>query len=139
MLTKKYLDELSYEVIGAAIEVHKAVGPGLIESVYHRCMEHELSLRGLSFQTEMSVPVEFKGVKLDADLRCDMLVEGALAVELKAVRQMMPVLDAQLLTYMRLLKIAKGLLINFNCNNIYKAGQKTLVNKKYRQLPMGRP
>lgn len=134
-ITRKYLDELSYEVIGAAIEVHKSIGPGLIEGVYHRCMEHELSLRGLDFCSEISVPVEYKGVKLDADLRCDLLVQRVLAVELKAVGRLMPIEDAQLLTYMRLLKIPKGVLINFNCSNIFKAGQKTLVNDMYRKLP----
>lgn len=136
MLTKKYLDKLSYEVIGAAIEVHKAIGPGLIEGVYHRCMEYELSLRKLDFRSELSVAVEYKGIKLDADLRCDLLVEGVLAVELKAVKRLMPIEDAQLLTYMRLLKISKGVLINFNCNNIFSAGQKTLVNERYKKLPI---
>ncbi|MDH3494126.1 MAG: GxxExxY protein [Acidobacteriota bacterium] len=135
MLTKKYLDELSYEAIGAAIEVHKAVGPGLCESVYHRCMEHELSLRNLRFRSELFVPVEYKGVKLDAELKCDLFLEECLAVELKSVKTLMPVNEAQLLTYMSLLNIGKGLLVNFNCTNIFKSGQKTLVNKMYRNLP----
>ncbi len=135
MITKKHLDELSFEVIGAAIEVQKSVGPGLIEDVYHRCMEHELALRNVSFVTEMAVPVRFKGVKLDTDLRCDLFVENTLAVELKSVKTLMPINDAQLLTYMKLLKAPKGVVINFNSTNIFKSGQKTLVNRLYGQLP----
>ncbi len=135
MLTKKKLDDLSYEVIGAAIEVHKAIGPGLIESVYHRCMEREFSLRHLRFTSELRVPVEFKGVKLNADLKCDLLVESSVIVELKSVKRLMPVNEAQLMTYMKLLNISKGVLINFNCTNIFKSGQRTFVNELYRKLP----
>lgn len=134
-ITKKYLDRLSYEVIGAAIEVHKAVGPGLLESVYHDCLKHELSLRKISFLTELIVPVNFKGISMSTDLRCDLFIENTLVVELKAVSAFAPIHQAQLLTYMKLLNAPKGLLLNFHCVNLFKDGQKTLVNDLYRNLP----
>ena len=133
-MTKKYLDKLTYEVIGAAIEVHKAVGAGLLESVYHECLKHELSLRNINFQTEMIIPVHFKKIVLEADLRCDLFIENCLVVELKAVSALAPIHDAQLLTYMKLLKAPKGMLINFNCLNLFKDGQKTFVNEFFRNL-----
>src|SRR5690606_19448898 len=113
-MTKKYLDKLTYDVIGAAIEVHKAVGPGLLESVYHECMKHELAQRGINFLTELIVPVHFKGIMLETDLRCDLFIEKLLVVELKSVAALAPIHEAQLLTYMKLLSAPKGLLINFN-------------------------
>lgn len=133
-MTKKIVDKLSYDVLGAAIEVHKAIGPGLIESVYHDCLKHELSLRNISFLTELTVPIDFKGIKLAADLRCDLFVEGLLVVELKAVTGFVPIHQAQLFTYMKLLKAPKGLLLNFNSVNLFRDGQKTLVNDIYRNL-----
>lgn len=134
-ITKKYLDRLSYEVIGAAIEVHKAVGPGLLESVYHDCLKHELLLRKISYLTELVVPVNFKGISMTTDLRCDLFVENVLVVELKAVSAFAPIHQAQLLTYLKLLNAPKGLLLNFHCVNLFKDGQKTLVNDLYRNLP----
>ncbi len=133
-ITKKYLDRLSYQVVGAAIEVHKAIGPGLLESVYHECLKRELSLREISFQSELTVPVQFKGISVTTDLRCDFLVENILVVELKTVAAFAPVHQAQLLTYMKLLGAPKGLLLNFHCVNLFKDGQKTLVNGLYRSL-----
>ena len=135
MLTKKFLDQLTYNVIGAAIEVHKSIGAGLIESVYHECLKYELSLRNINFQTELIVPVHFKDLILETDLRCDLYIENSLVVELKAVSSIAPVNEAQLLTYMKLLKAPKGILINFNCVNLYKDGQKTFVNEFFRNLP----
>ena len=134
-ITKKYLDKLSYAVLGAAIEVHKDLGPGLLENVYHECIKHELSLRNIKFVTELIVPVNFKGLAIDVDLRCDLFVENLLVVELKAVSAFVPIHQAQLLTYMKLLRSPKGLLINFNSVNLFKDGQKTLVNDLYRALP----
>ena len=89
-ITKKYLDKLSYAVLGAAIEVHKDLGPGLLENVYHECIKHELSLRNIKFVTELIVPVNFKGLAIDVDLRCDLFVENLLVVELKAVSASFP-------------------------------------------------
>lgn len=134
-MNKKLVDKLSYDVLGAAIEVHKEVGPGLVESLYHEFIKHELNLRNLEFETEMIVPVEFKGIRIATDLRCDLLVEGLLVVELKAVATILPIHQAQLLTYMRLLRAPKGLLLNFNSVNLFKDGQKTFVNDIYRNLP----
>lgn len=133
-LTKKHLDQLTYKVIGAAIEVHKALGPGLLESVYHKCLKKELELKGLGFQSELSVPVDYKGLEIDTELRCDLLIENCLAVELKSVDVMLPIHEAQILTYMRLLEVPKGILINFNSVNIFKEGQKTFVNELFRGL-----
>ena len=134
-ITKAYLKNLVYQVNGAAIEVHKALGPGLLESVYQKCMEHELSKRGISFRSQMTVAVNYKGLFLDTELRCDLFVEDILAVELKAVETVLPVHEAQILTYMKLLHVPEGLLINFNVEHLFKQGQKTFVNELYRSLP----
>ena len=134
-ITKRYLKDLTYQINGAAIEVHKALGPGLLESVYHKCMKHELTLRGISYQSEFSVPINYKGIRAVADLRCDLWVENAIAVELKSVAAFHPVHNAQLMTYLRLLKSPKGILYNFNVVNLYKDGQKTIVTNLFRNLP----
>ena len=134
-MTKKYLNELTYQIIGSAIEVHKELGPGLLESVYHKCLKQELSIRNIKILSEQVVPVNYKGLELDAELRCDLIVEDAIVVELKSVDAVAPVFEAQLLTYMKLLQKPKGILINFNCANIFKEGQKTFVNELFRDLP----
>ena len=134
-ITKKYLNELTYELIGYAIEVHKQLGPGLIESVYEKCFLRELAINAIEFKSQRSVPIQYKGLSLDAELRYDVLVEDIMLVELKAIDGLLPVHEAILLTYMRMLEIPKGILINFNCTNIFKAGQKTLVNGIYASLP----
>ena len=134
-LTKKYLNELTYNVIGAAIEVHKELGPGLLESVYHKCLFHELRLRNIYFQSELIIPLEYKGLELDAELRCDFFIEQSLVVEIKAVEYVLPVHEAQLMTYMKLLQMSKGILINFNVAHLFKEGQKTYVNEHFRFLP----
>ncbi|MEO0728695.1 MAG: GxxExxY protein, partial [Bacteroidota bacterium] len=107
----------------------------LLESVYHNCMKHELGLRGLAFVSELVVPVQYKGVDIQTRLRCDLYVEECLVVELKAVEHILPVHEAQILTYLQLLESAKGLLINFNVSNIFKEGQRTFVTEQYRGLP----
>jgi GxxExxY protein len=133
-ITKSYLKDLVYQVNGAAIEVHKALGPGLLESVYHKCMKKELSIRGLHFQSELLVPVVYKDLVIDTELRCDFFIENILVVELKAVEFILPVHEAQIITYMKLLNSPEGLMINFNTKNIYQDGQKTYVNEYYRLL-----
>lgn len=135
IFTKKQLDELTYQVIGAAIEVHKELGPGLLESVYHRCLIHELQLRNLKFHSELKVAIKYKGLLVDADLRCDLKIENCLAVELKSVEYILPVHQAQIITYMKLLEIPKGILINFNVFNLFNDGQQTFVNEFFRNLP----
>lgn len=135
MVTKKYLDSLTYEIIGSAIEVHKIMGRGLLESVYHHCLKEELSHRKINFLTETKIPIVYKGEILDVDFRCDLFVEQCIVVELKSVQELMPIYKAQLLTYMKLLQCPKGILINFNCSNIFKEGQKTFVNEYFSVLP----
>jgi GxxExxY protein len=134
-MTQKYLDELTFKIIGCAIEVHKVLGPGLLESIYQKCFMKEFGLKNLEFKSQLWVNAEYKGMPLEADLRLDVLVEDFVIVELKAIDGMLPVHQAQVLTYMKLLKKPKGILINFNCTNIFKEGQKTLVNEYYGQLP----
>ncbi|MCE9553239.1 MAG: GxxExxY protein [Planctomycetes bacterium] len=107
-------EELTQAVIGAMIEVHKHLGPGLLESAYHQCLCHELALRGLSFEREKPLPVSYKGTKLDCGYRIDLIVEGKLIVELKAIDALAPIHEAQLLTHMRLANVRVGLLVNFN-------------------------
>jgi GxxExxY protein len=106
--------DLTERIIGAAIEVHKALGPGLLESVYEACLCHELRLRGLRFRRQIDIPAEYKGVKLDSAYRLDLLVEGKVVVEVKSVEALLPIHEAQLLTYLRLAGKRVGLLINFN-------------------------
>jgi GxxExxY protein len=101
-------------IIGGAIEVHRALGPGLLESVYEECLAMELRLRGMRFERQRPVSLEYKGHRLGVDLRIDLLVEDAVIVELKAVEKLSPIHDAQLLTYLRLTRRSLGLLINFN-------------------------
>jgi GxxExxY protein len=98
-------------------------------------MKRELFLRKLNFLSELIVPVLYKGIDLDAELRCDLLVEDSIVVEIKSVDLIEPVFEAQLLTYMKLLQKPKGILINFNCVNLFKEGQKTYVNELYRNMP----
>ena len=120
-------DELSNRVIGCAIEVHRHLGAGLLESIYRRCLEHELGFAGLRFESEKPVTVSYKGINLDsANLRIDLVVERVLIVELKAVEKLLPVHGAQLLTYMKLAQCKTGLLINFDCPSI-KDGLKRFV------------
>lgn len=133
-MTKTYLKDLIYQVNGCAIEVHKHLGPGLLESVYHTCLKKELTIRGLEFETELTIPVYYKGLELETGLRCDLLVEKSLVVELKAIEKVLPIHEAQILTYMNLLEIPIGLIINFNVTHIFKEGQKTYVNERYRYL-----
>lgn len=133
-MTTKYLDELTYQIIGSAIEVHKIMGRGLLESVYHKCLMVELNRRKINFQTELQIPVNYKGKTLDIDFRCDLWVENAIVVEIKAVTDMSTAFEAQLLTYMKLLQCPKGILINFNCENIFYEGQKTFVNEYFKLL-----
>jgi GxxExxY protein len=119
-------DPLTREVIGAAIEVHREMGPGLLESIYQQCMEQELKLRGLTFVPQARVPLVYKSVALATDLIMDFHFPERLVVELKAVERLMPVHQAQLLTYLRLSRTHVGLLINFNVP-VLKDGLKRMV------------
>jgi GxxExxY protein len=107
-------DRLSHSVIGAAIEVHRVLGPGLLESIYERCMLRELELRGVSAIRQRNVSIDYKGYIFEEELRFDLLVEGALLIAVKAVQEIKPIHKAQLLSYMKLLDIPLGLLLNFH-------------------------
>lgn len=134
-MTKAYLNDLSYKITGCAIEVHKHLGPGLLESVYHECMKKELFLREIKFISQLIVPINYKGILIEADYRLDFLIENEIVVELKAMEGILPVHEAQLLTYMKLLQKSKGILLNFNCTNIVKEGSKQMVNEFFSALP----
>ena len=105
---------VSDRVIGAAIEVHRHLGPGLLESSYHTCLCRELELRGIAYQSQVVVPVEYKGVHLPKAYIIDLLIENSVIIEIKTVDELLPLHSAQLMTYMRLCRIASGLLLNFN-------------------------
>jgi GxxExxY protein len=107
-------EQLTEQIIGAAIEVHRELGPGLLESAYEQCFCHELPLRALQFRCQIDLPVQYKGLKLDCGYRVDVVVEDSVVVELKSVEQVLPIHQAQLLTYLRLSGKKVGLLINFN-------------------------
>lgn len=134
MITQSFLTDLTYKINGAAIEVHKILGPGLLEMVYHKCLIEEFMLRNNNFKSEFVVPVIYKGTAVNCDLRCDFLVENLIVVEIKAVSTVNDIHRAQLLNYMNLLKVPKGILLNFNVINLYHEGQETLVNKYYEIL-----
>jgi len=107
-------EELTREIIGGAIEVHKELGPGLLESAYEECLCHELHLRGLKFQRQVSIPITYKQIKLDCGYRADVIVEGKVLIELKAVAEIIPVHEAQLPSYLKITSIQIGLLLNFH-------------------------
>lgn len=107
-------EDLSKQVIAAAIEVHRYLGPGLLESAYQACLCHELQLRGIPFEKEVSLPVDYKGCRLDCGYRLDLVVGGVLVIEIKAVERLIPIHEAQLISYLRLSGHRVGLLINFH-------------------------
>jgi GxxExxY protein len=132
-MTKKEVTQLSYEITGYAIKVHKELGPGLLKSVYEKCLKYELETNGYSVRQQLSVPIQYYDLEIDADLRLDLLVNDIIIVELKAVEAILPIHEAQLLTYMKLLEIPQGLLINFYTLNISKS-LKPFVNEFFNRL-----
>jgi len=122
------INQLTRRVIGACIDIHKTLGPGLLESAYEECLCHELRLAGLSFERQKPLPVAYKGVQLDCGYRLDLLVENRLLVELKAVQELLPIHEAQVLTYLKLSGLTIGLLINFNVP-VLRRGIKRVVNQ----------
>ena len=127
MRSFKDINELTREVIGAAIEIHKILGPGLLESAYEECLCREFELRKLPCERQKELPIEYKGVKLDCGYRLDIVVAKSLILELKACERLEPIHEAQLLTYLKLTGIKVGLLINFNVP-VLKDGIKRMVN-----------
>ena len=128
MEEKERLDLITRRIIGAAIEVHKAVGPGLLESAYQACLAFELRERNLKVDEQVPLPLLYKEVKLDCGYRIDLIVEDAVIVEIKAVEHLAPIHEAQLLSYLRLTHKTVGLLINFH-SRVLKEGLKRIVNE----------
>ena len=133
-ITKKYVNDIAFRVVGCAIEVHKQLGPGLLESVYETCFVEELISQGFNVQRQVSVPIVYKGKDLGTTLILDLLVNDLIVVELKAVEVMIPVFKAQLLSYLKLTKKPKGLLINFHCENI-KDHLVPIITEQFAKLP----
>ena len=133
-ITKQYVNNLSYKIVGCAIEVHKQLGPGLLESVYETCFVDELNSQGLEVKRQVLVPIIYKGKDLGTVLILDLLINDLIIIELKAVESMIPVFKAQLLSYLKLTGKPKGLLINFNCENI-KDHLVPLVTDVFAKLP----
>lgn len=133
-MTKKEVTQLSYDITGLAIKVHKILGPGLLESVYEKCLYYELQKNGYDVRQQVIVPVIYGDIIIDTELRLDLLFNDTVVIEIKAVETVHPVYEAQLLTYMKLLKKPQGLLINFFTDNITKS-MKPFVNEFFKMLP----
>ena len=133
-MTKVIIKEWSYKIIGCAMEVHRQLGPGLLESVYEACLFHELIMAGFSVQRQGKVPVNYKGLELEVELRFDLLVNDTIIIENKSINTIAPIHKAQLLTYMKLIKKPKGLGFNFNTDNL-KSQMISMVNEYYSILP----
>ena len=125
--TRDQLNDITSQIIGAAIEVHRELGPGLLESAYEACLFHELTRQGLKVERQKALPVSYKDIRLESGYRIDLLVENAVIVELKAVERMEPIHEAQMLCYLRLSGCKVGLLINFNVK-VLKEGVRRIVN-----------
>ena len=132
--TKQYIDELSRQILSAAIEVNKTLKAGLLESLYEKCFIHELSLRGLSCKSQCSVPINYKGLEAEGVLRLDVIVEDSVIVELKTVEGILPIHKSVVLSYMQMLQKPKGMIFNFNCVNLFREGFVSLVNDHYAKL-----
>jgi len=132
-MTKKDVTQLSYEITGFAIKVHKILGPGLLETVYEQCLKYELELNGYDVKQQLIVKIDYDELELESDLKIDLLVNDCIVVELKTVENILPIHEAQLLTYMKLLRRPQGLLINFNSTNITNS-IKPFVNEYFSRL-----
>jgi GxxExxY protein len=132
-MTKKEITQLSYEIIGYAIKVHKKLGPGLLEKIYEECLKYELEKNGYTVQQQINIEIDYYDLELSNPLRLDLLVNDCIIVELKTVEKFHPIDEAKLLTYMKLLNIPQGLLINFNTTNITKS-TKPLINEYFSRL-----
>ncbi|QIY90878.1 GxxExxY protein [Chryseobacterium gallinarum] len=135
MITQKLINDLSYKIIGACIEVHKLAGPGLYEEVYHQCLEKEFNLLGLKYQSELEIPFFYKGNYIDCKVKCDFLIEELIVLELKSVAEIHQIHKAQTMNYMNLLKAPRSILVNFNVTNLYHEGTESFVSKIFKELP----
>ncbi len=134
-MTKKMITRLSYEIMGCAIEVHKELGPGLLESIYEKCLIFELNKNGFTVVNQLSIPIKYKEIELDSNFRLDLLVNDLIIVEIKSVVQLLPIHQAQLFTYMKLLKKPQGLLLNFNSTNLSKESV-PLINEYFNEYDL---
>ncbi len=134
MITQKYINDLAYKIVGCAIEVHKNLGPGLLESVYEQCLIEELKDMGFSVKSQVYIPIKYKNKDLGGTLKLDLLINDLIIIELKAVEVMIPLYKAQLLSYLKLTGKPKGLLINFNSENIVEQ-MVPLVTEEFSKLP----
>jgi GxxExxY protein len=125
--TKDLKRDSTYDIVGAAIEVHRQLGPGLLESVYETCLSREISLRGFQVQRQVALPLEYQGLQLDCGYRIDLLVDQSVVVEVKAVAKILPIHKAQVLTYLKLTGCRLGLLINFNVE-VLRSGIYRIIN-----------
>ena len=133
-MTQKYITDLTYKIIGCCIEVHRILGPGLLEKIYIKALQEEFKIQEINYESEFNIHVDYKGKDLDCELRCDFLIEGCIVLEVKSVADLHDIHTAQTLNYMNLLKTPKAILVNFNVTNIFKEGQKTFLSKYYQQL-----
>ena len=133
-VTQKYINELTYKITGACIEVLKIAGPGLFENVYHECLKREFDLLELEYKSELEIPLNYKGKIIDCKVKCDFLIESLIVLEIKSVTDLNNVHRAQTMNYMNLLKVPKAILVNFNVNNIYHEGHETFVSKYFSKL-----
>lgn len=132
-MTKKEITQLSYEIVGCAIKVHKKLGPGLLENIYEECLKYELLKNGFEVKQQVPIKIEYEDLVLEKEYRFDLLVNDCIVVELKTVDKFEPIHEAIILTYMNILEIPQGLLINFKTTNITKS-TKPFVNEYYRML-----
>lgn len=133
-MTQVQIDELTYRINGACIEVHKTIGPGLLENVYQKCLERELTIREINFQSQLNVPIIYKGAEISCNFICYFLIEDQIVLEIKSVSNLIDIHRAQVLNYINLMKKPKGILVNFNVKNIINQGHETFVNDIYRKL-----
>jgi len=133
MITQNYITDLTYRINGACIEVHKILGAGLAEIVYHQALEKEFKLRNINYKSEFQIPVIYKDEYLNCDFKCDFLIEDLIVLEIKSVSSILEIHKAQVINYINLLKVPKGILVNFNVKNIYHFGQETFINKYFDQ------
>lgn len=134
MITQEYVNNIAYKIVGCAIEVHKHLGPGLLESIYESCLIDELKNNGMFVESQIQVSIKYKEQELSGSLKLDLLVDDLIIVELKAVEIMIPLYKSQLLSYLKLTEKPKGLLINFNCDNIVSQ-LVPIVTEEFAKLP----
>ena len=132
-MTKKQVTQLSFEIVGFAIKVHKKLGPGLLESIYEECLKYELEQNGYDVKQQLTVKIDYYDLESETKLRVDLLVNDCVVVELKAINEVLPIHSAILMSYMKLLERPQGLLINFNTTNITKSA-KPFVNEYFNRL-----